>query len=276
MCTASKGPSSAQKAAAEAEAGQAAGEQYALQTHRAVEGVKTASKGTLVACAAGLAVVCAYYIGKELMPDKLGPNSVFNAAFDLVRNHPELTSRLGSGIKGYGRDLGGRREGRRNFIDHIKYKDDEGFDHTRIRFNVEGPRGKGIVYADQSAAASKGEFYYLILEVPQKRGPSFKYAVQDNRPKVPLSVRQSEVADVLTNKAGARLYGSLNDKNTIAQLKEFGQAVKRIKFINCDENPQECQAAGIMRLPTWIINRRPVVGLRKLEDLDTEAKKRLK
>lgn len=268
-----KPTSSSSKAAVEAEASGAAGEKYALQGVKVVQGVKNASWGGLILCVTGLVSVCGYVIIRELMPSSMGPNSVFNKAYERVKNNPELIKHIGTGIKGYGMDVGGRREGRRNAINHIKMTDDDGIKHTRIRFNLEGSRGKAICYADVSEAMGKDDFYYLIIEVPQSRRKSFTFAVIDNRPKIPLSVRQGEVAKNLTLKCGAKLYGTLSDPHTAHQLKEFGQAVNQITFIDCNEKPQECQAAGIMQIPTWSIKGRLVVGSRKLEDLDSEAKK---
>jgi import inner membrane translocase subunit TIM21 len=56
------------------------------------------------------ACACAYYIGKELIPTKMSPNTVFNGATKLV------SRRYGESLKLYGKDHGGHREGRRNFI----------------------------------------------------------------------------------------------------------------------------------------------------------------
>jgi import inner membrane translocase subunit TIM21 len=63
------------------------------------------------------ACVCGYYILGELFPTKMSPNRVFNAALDVVKNNYEVKRRYGDKIKGYGRDHGGHREGRRNFVE---------------------------------------------------------------------------------------------------------------------------------------------------------------
>lgn len=91
----------------------------------------------------------------------MSPNTVFSRALDQVREHHEVTSRFGTPIKGYGRDHGGKREGRRNFIEHTEYKSDEdGSKRTRVRFNLEGPHGKGFVFAEVSSDMPSGEFVY--------------------------------------------------------------------------------------------------------------------
>ena len=76
--------------------------------------------GTRLSIYAGafvLASCCAYYIGKELLPTKMSPNTVFDSAFNKIRDHPQVSKRFGTPLKAYGRDHGGHREGRRNFIE---------------------------------------------------------------------------------------------------------------------------------------------------------------
>jgi hypothetical protein len=69
------------------------------------------------------ASMCAYYIGKELLPTKMSPNTVFDKATAIVRQNTEVTRRFGDSIKTYGRDHGGHREGRRNnFIEHTEQR----------------------------------------------------------------------------------------------------------------------------------------------------------
>ena len=74
----------------------------------------------------GLASVCGYYIFRELMPTKLSPNSVFDKAFEVIRSNSTIERVYGTPLKGYGRDHGGHREGRRNFIENTPYKERNG------------------------------------------------------------------------------------------------------------------------------------------------------
>ena len=91
--------------------------------------------GTRLTMWAGIfcfATACAYYIGKELLPTKMSPNAVFDRATQLVRENGEVARRFGEPLKAYGRDHGGHREGRRNFIEHTEYTDkDDGSKRTR-------------------------------------------------------------------------------------------------------------------------------------------------
>ena len=202
----------------------------------------------------------------------MAPNTVFNSALDRVNSDSKTAMELGQPIKGYGRDFGGRREGRRNFVQHQEYEDDDGVAHTRIIFNIEGPKGdKAKVYADVAETMSSGQFYYLIIETlgAQKK----VWSVVDNRPQIPLSVRQCEVAELLT-KNGAVLYGSNRCAYTRKQLAEFGiDGVKKIQYVNCDDNYEECKRQLIQGLPSWKIKGRVEPGVKKLEDLYTAVKK---
>lgn len=233
------------------------------------EGVKSTAYLTTYLTVGGLVCVCAYFIGAELFPSKMSPNNVFNEAFKVAKENSQLKEALGQPIKGYGRDHGGKRVGRRNFVEHKKFKDDDGIEHTRIRFNAEGPRGKAVIYADVSKEGGAGDFYYLIIEVPHLRK---KWAIVDNRPRVPKAVRQDEVATILTQRADAVLYGSDQCEWTKKQMQEFGEAFKRIKYIACDKDPDYCTKQNVKFLPTWQIRGKlSEPGFKSLEDLQVMA-----
>lgn len=125
--------------------------------------------GTRLTMFAGLFVFgsfCAYYIGKELIPTKMSPNKVFDKAFEEIKNHKALVQRMGgSSLKAYGREHGGHREGRRNFVEHTEYVDKEdGSKRTRVRFNLEGQFGTAFVFAEVSSAMPSGEFVYILVQ----------------------------------------------------------------------------------------------------------------
>lgn len=127
--------------------------------------VVVAGRLTLWAGIAAFATVCAYFIIRELMPTKMSPNRVFDRSFDVVRKDPGVLRRYGDGIKAYGRDHGGHREGRRNFIEHTQYKDQEdGSNRTRVRYNLEGPYGAAFVFAEVSSTMPSGEFVYILVQ----------------------------------------------------------------------------------------------------------------
>lgn len=114
------------------------------------------------------ACACAYYIGKELIPTKMSPNSVFNGASAMVREHPQVRRQYGDSLKFYGRDHGGHREGRRNFIEHTQYTDpDNGSKRTRVRFNLEGQFHSAFCFAEVSNEMASGEYVYILVQDKQ-------------------------------------------------------------------------------------------------------------
>jgi import inner membrane translocase subunit TIM21 len=95
----------------------------------------------------------------------MSPNSVFDKSLSIVRDNEEVKRRYGETIKGYGRDHGGHREGRRNFIEHTEYSDPEdGSKRTRVRYNIEGRFGTAFVFAEVSSTMPSGEFVYILVQ----------------------------------------------------------------------------------------------------------------
>jgi import inner membrane translocase subunit TIM21 len=113
--------------------------------------------------AAGL--TCLFFTARELIPTKMSPNTVFNNAHSAIENHADVKYKYGTPIKTYGRDHGGKREGRRNFIEHTEHTDQEdGSKRVRVRFNLEGPKGNAFVFAEVSKDMPSGEFVYLLVQ----------------------------------------------------------------------------------------------------------------
>lgn len=127
--------------------------------------VAAASRLTMWAGILSFACACAYFIGKELIPTKMSPNSVFSRASKIIKEKSQVTMKYGDGIKFYGKDHGGHREGRRNFIEHTQYTDQEdGSKRTRVRFNMEGQFDSAICFAEVSSEMSSGEFVYILVQ----------------------------------------------------------------------------------------------------------------
>lgn len=132
----------------------------------------------------------------------MSPNSAFDRATSAIRDNEEVKRRFGDGIKTYGRDHGGHREGRRNFIEHTEYTAEDGSKRTRVRFNLEGQYGSAFVFAEVSNEMSSGEFVYILVQ--DKRNGAV-ITVQDNR--AALLARQlaggnKEGQDVFANLLG--------------------------------------------------------------------------
>jgi len=150
------------------------------------------------------AAACAFFIGKELMPTKMSPNRVFDKAVGKVTEHPEVIRRFGAQLKAYGRDHGGHREGRRNFIEHTEYNDkDDGSKRVRVRFNLEGKHGNAFVFAEVSNDMASGEFVYVVVQDKQN---GHVITVVDNR--------SSMIAQRLAggNKSGQEAFANLLGK----------------------------------------------------------------
>jgi mitochondrial import inner membrane translocase subunit TIM21 len=113
------------------------------------------------------------------IPSKMSPNRIFDRSLEIVRKDPEVLRRYGDTIKGYGRDHGGHREGRRNFIEHTEYVDKEdGSKRVRVRYNIEGQFGYAFVFAEVSANAPSGEFVYILV---QDKSNGHTHTIIDNR-----------------------------------------------------------------------------------------------
>jgi len=109
----------------------------------------------------------------------MSPNRVFDRSFEVVRADPEVKRRYGDSLKAYGRDHGGHREGRRNFIEHKEYVDEQdGSKRTRVRYNLEGQFGYAFVFAEVSADHPSGEFVYILV---QDKANGRTHTVIDNR-----------------------------------------------------------------------------------------------
>lgn len=119
-----------------------------------------------------------YFIVDELMPSRTSANHLFNEAFDAVKQNHDVLNRYGEPLKGYGRDGGGRREGRRNFVEHKNYVGEDGSKRLRIRFNIEGPFGHAFVFAEVTSDMPKGQWMYLLVQDMQT---GRVMTLQDNR-----------------------------------------------------------------------------------------------
>jgi len=134
----------------------------------------------------------------------MSPNRVFDRSLELVRKHPDVARRFGEPLKGYGRDHGGHREGRRNFIEHTRYTcPDDGTKRTRVRYNLEGRYGSAFVFAEQSAGMLAGEFVYVLV---QDKSNGRVFTVVDNRAAM----------------TAARLSGSKETPSALSQLLSGG------------------------------------------------------
>jgi hypothetical protein len=81
-------------------------------------------------------------------------------------------------MKAYGRDVGRNTEGRRNHVDSRVYEGEDGSKRLRIRFFVQGSRGRALVWAEVSNKMADSEYVYLIC---QDMRTGKVVTIQDNR-----------------------------------------------------------------------------------------------
>lgn len=151
----------------------------------------------------GAGLTFLYFTAKELIPTKMSPNTVFNNAHSILQENYDVKYKYGTPIKTYGRDHGGKREGRRNFIEHSEYDDPEdGSKRVRVRFNLEGPNGTAFVFAEVSKDMPSGEFVYLLV---QDKRSGRVITVIDNRSMIAakrMAGGSKEGADAFANLLG--------------------------------------------------------------------------
>jgi hypothetical protein len=121
--------------------------------------------------------VCAFGAYWALFPGASSPGAIFEEAADKVKVDPEVADRLGTPIKAFGADFGGG-EGRRNFVQSWEVSGDDGSAAVQVKFNVQGPQGRGIVHAQAAANRKRGDFNFIVFE--DKRRRQLVY-VLDNR-----------------------------------------------------------------------------------------------
>ncbi|CAM9450861.1 unnamed protein product, partial [Choristocarpus tenellus] len=138
-----------------------------------------------------LAGVCLYNIVVELMPSRMAPNTVLSDAFEVIKSDPDTANHFGTPLKVYGRDTNRHREGRRNFVEHIEYKEkSDDSKRTRVRFNLEGPYGHGLGFAEARIS-------FLLTPSPLLSLPKVS-SKMDSGEWVYLCVQDSQTGHVIT------------------------------------------------------------------------------
>lgn len=69
------------------------------------------------------------------------------------------------------------------------------------------------------------------------------------------------------NSKGVVIYGTGWCPHCKEQKALFGKSFKYVNYVNCDNNRQECAAAGVRGYPTWVINGTSYPGKQALEGL---------
>jgi hypothetical protein len=189
-------------------------------------------------------------------------------------------------IKTYGEDFGGGTlEGRRYFVPDYTYVDDlTDVKYHRVRFNLEGERGKKAgVWAEVRHGTS--DFRYLI--VVNKEGTRV-WSVIDNRPpERTLEERQSSVTTLLQDSQW-KFYTD-NEVDIAEQAAQLGDYFLKVRTVRCDRDAKQCEDAGILSRPAWAIPKpssflssvmgdgehaemRIVKGVKSLKDIEAMTK----
>ena len=108
------------------------------------------------------AVLCFGMFMKEVFPGRMGANFLFSEVYEFLKINDGIREITGTPMKAYGRDVG-RNEGRRNHVDSHLY-DVDGSKRMRVRFMLEGPRGKVKVWAEVSEKMLLNEYVYIICQ----------------------------------------------------------------------------------------------------------------
>lgn len=131
---------------------------------------------------------CACYLAYELLFSGVSPNKLYDDAFAKLQYNEAVVAQItGEDMRCYGR---GGSESRRNQVDSYSYIEENDrpvSKRTRIRFNIEGKRGKALVYAEVSDRLPEGEkFVYLIC---QDRRTGKVLTIVDNRERIEHEMR---------------------------------------------------------------------------------------
>lgn len=215
----------------------------------------------------GLVFYAGYTIVVTLLPGGSSANAIMRHAGDVLRADPEIHAVFGSSLKAYGEDFGARNEGRRYFVPEYQYTDDwDGQAYTRVRFSIEGERGrKGVVWAEVRAGTY--DFRYLIVMAKDK---SRVWTVTDaRRPPPTLEDRRARLSTVLADNGWVFYADGEGDER--GQAEEVGSDYwLKVRHVRCDLTPGVCDAAGVTGRPAWGTHRAGEVlkGARSLGELE--------
>ena len=80
-----------------------------------------------------------------------------------------------------------------------------------------------------------------------------------------------EFAKCLASK-NITMYGASWCPHCQNQKKDFGDSFHFISYVECPDNPQKCDAAGVNSYPTWILpDGKKLIGEQALDNLSKES-----
>lgn len=118
-----------------------AGELTCFMSFPVKQTTKDAYYGSIIIAGVGVTCLLFYAIFRELF-SKESPNGIYTKSLNICLETPRLVDALGQPVKGYGKTTS---RGRRRHPSYVEYVQD-GVNHIRMKFYVEGSRRKGTVH----------------------------------------------------------------------------------------------------------------------------------
>ena len=126
---------------------------------------------------------CAWGISTALFPSATSTDVIFSEALEKVSQDPNVAFALGTPMRGFGSG-GGRGEGRRNAKERWEVSEG-GNEYSVVRFQVAGSQGSALVQAQVPKQRRRGEFRYIIVELPRRRLVHARLATSEDAPAQP-------------------------------------------------------------------------------------------
>ena len=160
-------------------------------------------------------------------------------------------------VKTYGEDYGGSREGRRYFVPDYEYVDEQSdVTYRRVRFNLEGDRGrKATVWAELRAGSSDDFRYLLVMSKDRSR----VWSVIDRRAVPPSTPERQAAVSSLIAGAGWTFYAA-DEADAARQAAELGDYALKVKVVRGAEAARAAEEQGVRPLPAWTTGRSPPLG----------------
>lgn len=180
--------------------------------------------------------------------DAWGPHFALMLLCSRVSVSLQLAMVFGE-MKTYGEDFGGgSTEGRRYYVPEYEYEDDiTGVKYHRVRFNLEGERGrKATVWAETRAGSSSDFRYIIVMNKEQTR----VWSIVDHRPaELSLHDRQASVSSLMQD-AGWTFFAD-NEGDALEQAEALGDYWLKVRTVRCDLDRDRCVREGITSRPAW-------------------------
>lgn|GEM_PF-851624 len=117
--------------------------------------------------------------------------------------------------------------------------------------------------AGQASGTESADQIGVGTQQPQSPEPEPE---EELGPEVLAALAAEKLAKCLTGN-GSVLYGAYWSENTKNQENVFGEAFQYIEYVECTEDREACQDAGVTGYPTWVIKNHRYPGEKPLETL---------